>query len=257
VRAMLLTHTHSDHWNDHTLGHLLRRSLPLWCHPAHHRVLESYSAHFPRLKAAGLVRDYQAHVEFSAAGLRCRALPVRHDSGVTFGFRLCGTGDLFGQAGAVGYAADLGSWDDALAEALADVDVLALEFNHDVGLECASGRSPSLIARVLGDDGHLSNEQAAALLRAVLLRSKPGRPRHIVQLHLSRDCNRPALAAAAARRVLEELAREVDVRTASQDHVGPTLELSAVPTPARRARRRARAPRPAVPESWLPGLENV
>src|SRR5256885_7426706 len=51
----------------------------------------------------------------------------------------------------------------------------ALEFNHDVALERTSGRHPRLIARVLGDEGHLSNEQAGALVRAVLDRSHQGR----------------------------------------------------------------------------------
>src|SRR5262249_58433243 len=88
---------------------------------------------------------------------------------------------------------------DELADALADVDLLALEFNHDVGLERSSGRSPYLIARVLGEEGHLSNEQAANLLREVLRRSPPGRLRQLVQLHLSRECNRPHLAPETAQ----------------------------------------------------------
>ena len=54
------------------------------------------------------------------------------------------------------------------------MDALALEFNHDVALQYASGRSPRLIQRVLGDRGHLSNEQAAALLGEVLRRSPAG-----------------------------------------------------------------------------------
>jgi hypothetical protein len=55
------------------------------------------------------------------------------------------------------YVADLGTWDDELARSLADVDLLALEFNHDVDMDYASERSPYLIARVLGRHGHLSN----------------------------------------------------------------------------------------------------
>ena len=101
-----------------------------------------------------------------------------------------------------GYATDLGTWQSSLAEALANVDILALEFNHDVAMEKSSGRDPQLIARVLGDAGHLSNEQAAALVREVLLRSQPNRMRHLVQLHMSRQCNRPTLARAVAERVL-------------------------------------------------------
>src|SRR5260370_1255733 len=79
---------------------------------------------------------------------------------------------------------DLGCWQPDLARALADVDILALEFNHDVGMEYARGRSPRLIMRVLGDEGHLSNAQAAGLLREVVRLSEPGRLRHLVQLHL-------------------------------------------------------------------------
>ena len=56
-----------------------------------------------------------------------------------------------------------------LADALSGVDLLALEFNHDVAMQRSSGRHPMLIARVLGDEGHLSNAQAAALLRQTLI----------------------------------------------------------------------------------------
>ena len=52
---------------------------------------------------------------------------------------------------------------------LANVDLLALEFNHDVDLEHSSGRSPYLIARILSEEGHLSNLQALELLREVVL----------------------------------------------------------------------------------------
>src|SRR5262245_49773642 len=259
VHAVLLTHTHSDHWNDRTLAHLVRRRVPFYCHPGHHRVLETWAHNFSSLKAAHLVRDYEAQADFTLApGLRCQALPVSHDGGVTFGFRLDGLPDLFGHSCAIGYVADLGCWDEMLAQALTDVDLLAIEFNHDVRMECASGRTPALIARVLGDQGHLSNDQAAGLLREVLRRSRPGRPRHVVQLHLSRDCNEPSLAAAAARKVLAELSCTGDVHTASQDRVGTTIDLG---TPPRKRRsRRPSSPKtpPAGPtQGWLPGLEDA
>jgi phosphoribosyl 1,2-cyclic phosphodiesterase len=91
----------------------------------------------------------------------------------------------------------------------------------------ASGRMPRLIQRILGDDGHLSNVQAAALVRAVLERSEAGRPRHLVQLHLSRDCNRHTLARETARTLLAELGIELALHTASQDTVGVNVHLNA------------------------------
>jgi phosphoribosyl 1,2-cyclic phosphodiesterase len=257
VHAVVLTHTHCDHWKDSALVHLRRQQIPLWCHSGHHTVLRTYSDGFLTLHDAGLVRSFEPHEEFELSPrLRCRAFPVRHDGGATFGFRLEGRGDLFGHAGALGYVADLGCWDNEVVAQLTDVDLLAVEFNHDVALQNASGRAPRLIQRVLGDEGHLSNVQAVALVRAVLARSTPGRLRHLVQLHLSRDCNRPALAREAARMVLEEMGLSIPITTAKHDTPGATLHLSAGSRSRRlrRSRRRERGTvRPIQP--MLPGLE--
>ncbi len=257
VGAMLLTHTHTDHWNDRTLGWLARRRLPLFCHPEHHPVLSQSSTAFARLLRAGLVRSFQAgEVLALAPNLRCLPVAVRHDSGATFAFRLEGPADLFGRAAALAYASDLGTWNDELVECLRDVDLLAVEFNHDVALERQSPRPAALIARVLGDEGHLSNDQAAGLLRAVLRRSAPGRLRHLVQLHLSRECNRPSLARRAARAVLAEMGHSARIHTAEQGQPGKPVRLT--PDTASRPRRRKRsadAAPLAVPQPWLPGLE--
>lgn len=218
IRAVVLTHTHSDHWKERTLAHLLRLRIPLYCHADHVQDLRLYCAMFADLQGAGLVRLFETGRPFSLAPhLECLPFELQHDIRPTFGFRFDCQPDLFGTATSVAYAADLGTWDGALAATLSDVDILALEFNHDVGLQRASDRPEPLIERVLGDRGHLSNEQAACLLREVLARSAPGRLQHLVQLHLSRQCNRPELAAQAARTVLADLGSKTQVHTAAQD----------------------------------------
>src|SRR5260370_9210060 len=35
VRAALLTHVHTDHWNEYTFNHLARRRVPTPCHSEH------------------------------------------------------------------------------------------------------------------------------------------------------------------------------------------------------------------------------
>lgn len=225
VRVALLTHTHGDHWNDRTFAHLLSRRIPVYCHAAHARVLRSSSPGFVELRAARLVKTYDGEHLALGASVRCRPIPVRHDGGPTFGFRFEGVGSLFDPPWALGYVADLGSWDTDLARALSDVDLLALEFNHDLRLEKASGRTRELIARVLGDAGHLSNDQAAELLREVIRLSTARRPRHVVQLHLSRDCNRPTLASGTAERVLADLDVVMQVHTARQDQCTDILHV--------------------------------
>lgn len=220
IRAALLTHTHGDHWRERTLAHLMWQGIPLYCHIDHVRGLRKQCPELSEIhENSRLVRTYQAGEELAlTGGVRCRPFELSHDGGPTFGFRFERSGDLFSPPWALGYAADLGTWDAVIAAQLCDVDVLALEFNHDVELQRTSGRSPWLISRVLGDEGHLSNAQAASLLRTVLRDSPLRRLRHLVQLHLSRDCNRPDLARLAAQEVFDHLAAEVALHTAHQDY---------------------------------------
>jgi len=164
---------------------------------------------------------------------------VSHDGGATCGFRFDAPADFFGAGWALAYVADLGAWPRELVERLCDVDVLAVEFNHDVVMERRSGRPRSLINRVLSAYGHLSNEQAAALVGEIVRRSERGRLRHLVQLHLSRDCNRPSVARAAVEGLMSE--HGFSVHTARQDRPGPRLHLGSG-TAARRASSRVRRP---------------
>jgi phosphoribosyl 1,2-cyclic phosphodiesterase len=224
IDAVILTHTHADHWNDRILSMLHRLGIPLWCHPGHHALLSKYSSNFATLQDAGLIQSFSPIEPFELpGGIRCIPLPVSHDSDPTFGFRLDGPADLFGRRTAIGYAADLGCWDDLLIEAFANVDLLALEFNHDVAMEHQSKRPAYLVARVLGDQGHLSNEQAADFVRVILDRSSPGRLQHIVQLHLSSDCNKPLIARRAALTAISQCPHPPRIHTAAQDVPGKSL----------------------------------
>jgi hypothetical protein len=225
IRAALLTHTHYDHWKNATLRFLLQRKIPLYCHKDHHAVLAAYGSAFRALVQANLVQEFEAGRGFRLApGLCCLPVALHHDSKGTFGFRFVASCSLFDEPCTLGYVTDLGSWDGDLADALTDVDALAVEFNHDVSLERSSGRPPALITRVLGEHGHLSNLQAASLVQEIVRRSTPGRLRHLVQLHLSRECNHPTLAREAARRALAGT-MSVKVHTARQDKPLRTLNI--------------------------------
>ncbi len=205
VSAVLLTHVHGDHWNEHTFAHLRKCDIRLYCHRSHATALKYESDAFAELLENDRLCFYETDDVFALAdGVTCRPLRLKHDGGVTCGFRFEGGPDSEGQTWALAYAADLGSWDTELAQALANVDVLALEFNHDRGMQLNSGRAPSLIKRVLGEHGHLSNDQAGDLLLQVLAHSTSRRLQHLVQLHLSRQCNRPELARKAVQHKLGE-----------------------------------------------------
>ncbi len=224
IAAALLTHTHGDHVRDATLRWLSRRRLPLICHEGHRRSLSRHPG-FRALEELGLVRHYDDRPFLAPMGLRVEPIRVSHDGGPTFGFRVEGKATHRKGSVALGYVADTGFWWDELADALTDVDVLGVEFNHDVEMQSRSGRSPSLIARNLGQGGHLSNEQGAGLISAVLARSAPGSIRHVVLLHLSQDCNCPDLATRVARQALRSHGSRATVHAAGQWSPHPEIAL--------------------------------
>src|SRR5262245_1971693 len=63
IGAVLLTHTHSDHWNDRTFRELVRRGVPVYCHAEHAHYLLAYSSSFQGLHSARLVHIYHAEQE--------------------------------------------------------------------------------------------------------------------------------------------------------------------------------------------------
>jgi ribonuclease BN (tRNA processing enzyme) len=182
--------------------------------------------------------------------LRVQPIPLPHDSPPTLGFRieamiagpdrsrseplaaraiLRGAGGLRREAPAavqterwakLAYLADLGEFHAEMARAVAGVDLLALEFNHDEEMERNSGRPAYLIERVLSKDGHLSNNQAAEAFRLVLAQGPAGGPKTLVQLHLSQECNTPLLAFQAAQEVITACGARTEVYSTRQDQRG-------------------------------------
>jgi phosphoribosyl 1,2-cyclic phosphodiesterase len=258
VSAVVLTHTHTDHWKDATLADLRGKKIPLYGHPQHFAHMDRAAPSYPTFKDAGLTREYAEGVRIELTpNLSCLPLRVSHDSVPTFAFRIDGRDGEPHPAWSIGYAADLGCGSPELIEAFAGVDVLALEYNHDELMERSSSRPKFLVDRVLGDLGHLSNKQAAELTTAIAGRSGEGFPAHLVQLHLSKDCNKPELAAVAGREALVVLNPAAEVITARQDAAAKTIVLSRRPNSGNRAVPRVTRPAPKrrTIQPTLPGFD--
>ena len=112
------------------------------------------------------------------------------------------------------HGTDIGTPLDSVGLKLAEADVATLESNHDPVMLRTSGRPPSLIQRIAGPRGHLSNDQACELVR----RFASPRLKRLALAHLSRDCNAPHLAAGAMKSTLVEMKRtDVELKILSQD----------------------------------------
>lgn len=114
------------------------------------------------------------------------------------------------------HGTDIGTPLDSVGVKLAEADFATLESNHDPVMLRTSGRPPSLIQRIAGPRGHLSNDQSCDLVR----RFASPRLKRLALAHLSRDCNTPSLAAGAMKATLSEIRRnDIELKILSQDEV--------------------------------------
>ena len=123
-----------------------------------------------------------------------------------------------GECGPVTYfhGTDIGTPLDSIGVKLAEADFATLESNHDSVMLRQSGRHPSLIRRIAGPRGHLSNDDACELVR----RFASPRLRKLALAHLSRDCNVPRLAMEAMKETLLGMDRaDVELKVFGQDEV--------------------------------------
>jgi phosphoribosyl 1,2-cyclic phosphodiesterase len=177
IDAVLLTHDHNDH-----AGHAAALGRPLWATAGTRRVC---------CVEASLVR---AGEPFSVGSLQCKPVLLPHDGEETVGYVLESGGAR------VGILTDCGHDAPEVAEGFAGCDVLVIETNHDVTMLKHGPYPPSLKRRVGGRLGHLSNEQAASLLKQMAKLAPL--PKLVVAAHISQANNRNSLAKSALDRVL-------------------------------------------------------
>jgi phosphoribosyl 1,2-cyclic phosphodiesterase len=210
LTGILITHEHADHMQG-LVALCARLSLPVYCNR-----LTSDALSF----TLGMRLDFrlfETGASFDIGDVQVDTFSVPHDASDPVGFLVRSL------AGNIGVLTDIGHATKLVIERLRPANVLLLEANHDLKLLQEDTRRPwSVKQRILSRHGHLSNTAAAEVAEQIVS-AELG---HLYLGHLSRDCNRPALA---QRAVVERLsaigANHVQVEVTSQDVVGPTLNL--------------------------------
>lgn len=189
LSAILVTHEHSDHIKG--VAALARRyELPVYMTPGTY-----HSRDLGDLPDLRLIHSY---ADFELNGLHVQPVAVPHDAREPAQFVL-----RYHQK-CLGVLTDLGSISAHVESCFQDCDAMVLEANHDPAMLAAGPYPPSLKARVGGQWGHLSNQQAAGFLQRVDTR----RLQHLVVAHISQK-NNSLLAAQAALAPVTSLVRQV------------------------------------------------
>lgn len=101
----------------------------------------------------------------------------------------------------IGFATDLGVYDDYITEHLSGSNILYLEANHDIKMLEAGPYPYYLKQRILSNLGHLSNDASSQLIEEVYHEELY----HIILAHLSHENNHPDIAYITAERMIEKL----------------------------------------------------
>ena len=177
--AIFITHEHSDHIGC-ARQFALQHRVPVWMSRGTYEAVGS-----PDFD--GLLRLTADGQTIDLGELQITPFTVPHDAREPLQLT-CSDGQF-----KLGVLTDLGHATAHVLAHLAGCHALMLECNHDPDLLAASTYPAFLKKRVGGPYGHLSNEAAADIARAI---AHPGLVK-VVAAHLSAHNNRPALALSA------------------------------------------------------------
>ena len=212
LQGILITHEHGDHVRGVRLF-ARRHALPVYATEGTWKgmgaeVLEELGPLCNRV-------NHRTALVIPACGITALPIRIEHDTNWPVGYVLTsGCGSY-----RAGVATDMGH-EGLMPRELAGCHLLVLEFNHDVGMLKRNPKYPKTLKdRILGDGGHLSNEQAARLLQKMFHIDHGHHLESLVLAHLSEHNNTPELALEAARAVLRHfhLEHRIEVKVAGPD----------------------------------------
>lgn len=181
LSGICITHEHSDHVKG--LGVLARKyEVPIYG-------TEGTLNEIRKMKNLGeypkeLLHPILPDVDFAVGDLTVKPFHIDHDAADPVAYRI--------QSGnkSIAVATDLGHFNQYTIDHLLDLDAVLLESNHDIRMLETGPYPYYLKRRILGDFGHLSNENAGRLLNCIL----NDKLKHILLGHLSQENNLPELA---------------------------------------------------------------
>lgn len=191
LNGVVITHEHSDHIKG--IGVLARKhGVPIY---ATRETLEEIAAksslgEYPK----ELFHPISPDVEFSIGDLEISPFSIDHDAANPVAYR------VKNGRKSVAVATDMGHYDPYIIEHLQGLDALLLESNHDVNMLQTGPYPYYLKRRILGDHGHLSNENAGRLLNYIL----HDQMKHILLGHLSKENNYEELAYETVRLEIDQ-----------------------------------------------------
>ena len=217
IDGILITHEHSDHIAG--LGVLCRKfDIPVYATKGTiQAILDNCGKKAPDLS---LFHEIEADKKVIIKDMTVSPMRISHDAAEPVAYRIGYGGKK------VAVCTDLGKFNDYTVECLKGMDALLLEANHDVNMLQVGPYPYYLKQRILGDRGHLSNENTGRLLNGILHDGLKA----IMLGHLSKENNIPELAYEAVRMEITMgdcpyKAEDFSISVAKRSEVSPVIMI--------------------------------
>lgn len=180
IDGIFITHEHIDHIKG--VGVLSRKyDIPIYANDNTWAVME---------KNIGKIKEHNIRImdrrsSITINDLEIRSFNIPHDAIAPVGY----TVSYAGKNASV--VTDFGVFTEEIRDNIIDSDIILLESNHDVNMLRMGPYPYKLKLRVLGENGHLSNEDCGSAIVSLL---KNDKKKQIVLGHLSGTNNHPDLA---------------------------------------------------------------
>lgn len=210
--ALLITHEHQDHIKG--IGILSRRyDLPIYANCGTWGAAESELGKIKRKNKVVFSGN------FTIGEVEITPYAISHDADQPVGY-VC-------QAGGkkIVLATDTGVISQQIVDQIKGADFFVLESNHDLEM-LMTGKYPYFLKnRIKGKQGHLSNDDTAALLPGLIKDNFP----IVVLAHLSAENNNPKVAYITVNNALKEadfkVGKDLQLSCAAQSQATPLFRL--------------------------------
>jgi len=205
IHAILITHEHGDHVGG--LETILKEHQPVLLANR-----DTAGAIRAEIKSIGPFHLFSTGEPFTFRDLKITPFSISHDTLDPVAFVIEAEGKK------IGVCADLGFVSSLVVNYLKGVNVLYIEANHEPSMVHACSRPMRYKQRVLGRQGHLSNQECASLIEKIMHNELE----HIYLAHLSSECNSPKKALDVISQVMTS--HKATLSLALQDETSHLLE---------------------------------
>ena len=180
IDGIFITHEHIDHIKG--VGVLSRKyDIPIYANDNTWAVME---------KNIGKIKEHNIRImdrrsSIAIKDLEIRSFNIPHDAIAPVGYTVSSGGKN------ASVVTDFGVFTEEIRDNIIDSDIILLESNHDINMLRMGPYPYNLKLRVLGENGHLSNEDCG---NAIVSLIKSDKKKQIMLGHLSGTNNHPDLA---------------------------------------------------------------